>query len=551
MTNEGGWAHEPTSYRLEPPVTLGQQDTGGKSGPEPAVSPALGRRTPTQVVHPESDPQDQGRSVGGRYRLVSRLGHGGMGTVWKAHDRIVGRDVAVKEPRLPDHIPEREKANVYTRMEREARAAATIDHPCVVTVHDVVIEDGRPWLVMELVNGSSLGDRLAEGTLDTREAARIGLAVHGALAAAHEAGVLHRDVKPDNVLLGRYDRVVLTDFGIAQIEGEQRLTEAGGFVGSPEFIAPERVLGQLPGPESDWWSLGVMLYLAVEGVSPFRRANTPATLQAVLSADPAPPSRGAGALGHLIMQLLRKDPAARPGPHEIRQILENAARPPQPAPTLVGASAGGSGGGVLRTLRTSRTAQWGAGGGGLLAAALVLGLVLVDPFASDGPPEGWVVRQEGEVVNASLAVPKDYRRTVDDDNSYVTFADPSGVFKVTLRKYTEDDQKGAPFEELPKLAEDRAEFYRKGAESSMEEVSSKVRETTHQGRPAAEIVTTYRAYGSDDDDITFHQIERLYANEEEGAFWRLKVVMPAEGDARPNGERLYRDIARSLQIQDL
>ncbi|MFY1678828.1 serine/threonine-protein kinase [Streptomyces sp. WMMC905] len=548
MTNEGGWAYEPTSYQLEPPVTPGQEGLAGVSVPESPASPTPGGRTPTQVVHPEAEPQDQGRSIGGRYRLLSRLGHGGMGTVWKAHDRIVGRDVAVKEPRLPDHIPEREKVNVYTRMEREARAAATIDHPCVVTVHDVVIEDGRPWLVMELVNGSSLGDRLAEGTLDTREAARIGLAVHGALAAAHEAGVLHRDVKPDNVLLGRYDRVVLTDFGIAQIEGEQRLTEVGGFVGSPEFIAPERVLGQLPGPESDRWSLGVMLYLAVEGVSPFRRANTPATLQAVLSADPAPPSRGAGALGHLITQLLRKDPAARPGPQEIRQILENAARPPQPAPTLVGAAAGGSGGGALHTLRTSRTARWGSAVGGLLAGALVFG-VLLDPFASDGPPEGWVVRQEGEVVNASLAVPKDYRRTVDDDNSYVTFADPSGVFRVTLRKYTEDED--VTFEGLPELAEDRAEFYREGAESSMEDVSSEVRETTHQGRPAAEIATTFRDYGSDEDDITFHQIERLYANEEEGAFWRLRVLMPAEGDARPNGERLYEDIARSLQIQDL
>lgn len=170
-----------------------------------------------------------------------------MGTVWRAHDQIVDRDVAVKEPRVPDHLPERERQTVYQRMEREARAAARIDHPSVVTVHDVVVENGRPWIVMELVRGQSLGDRLTEGTLDPREAARIGLAVLGALAAAHEAGVLHRDVKPDNVLLGRSDRVVLTDFGIAQIEGEQRLTETGGFVGSPEFIAPERVLGQRPG----------------------------------------------------------------------------------------------------------------------------------------------------------------------------------------------------------------------------------------------------------------------------------------------------------------
>ncbi|MZE80429.1 protein kinase, partial [Streptomyces sp. SID5475] len=248
-----------------------------------------------------------------------------MGTVWRARDEVVDREVAVKEPRVPDQLSEQERQTVYQRMRREARSAAAIDHPSVVTVHDVVVEDGRPWIVMELVRGQSLGDRLGEGTLDPREAARIGLAVLGALTAAHEAGVLHRDVKPDNVLLGRHDRVVLTDFGIAQVEGEQRLTETGAFVGSPEYIAPERVLGQLPGPESDLWSLGVLLYAAVEGMSPYRRSNTPATLQAVLSAEPPAPARGAGALGHLVMQLLRKDPAARPAPAEIRQTLESVA----------------------------------------------------------------------------------------------------------------------------------------------------------------------------------------------------------------------------------
>ncbi|WP_404829898.1 serine/threonine-protein kinase [Streptomyces arboris] len=185
-----------------------------------------------------------------------------------------------------------------------ATAAARIDHPSVVTIHDVVVEEGRPWIVMELVRGQSLGDRLQEGILDTREAARIGLAVLDALAAAHNAGVLHRDVKPDNVLLGTADRVVLTDFEIAQVEGEQRLTETGAFVGSPEYISPERVLGQHPGPASDLWSLGVVLYAAVEGMSPYRPLQHPSH----------PPGRA-----------LRRTADARPGHGRLRPARDAAA----------------------------------------------------------------------------------------------------------------------------------------------------------------------------------------------------------------------------------
>lgn len=275
MSSHGGARHgadEPTSFELRPP------------DPHSAEPP---RPEPTRTVPPQPGHESgAGRLIAGRYRLLAKLGHGGMGTVWRAKDETVDREVAVKEPRVPDHLPERERANAFERMRREARAAARLDHPAVVDVHDVAVVDGQPWIVMELVRGRSLGDALQEGTLDAREAARIGLQVLGALEAAHAAGVLHRDVKPDNVLLGRYDRVVLTDFGIAQIEGETNLTDTGGFVGSPEYIAPERVLGQRPGPASDLWSLGVVLYAATEGVSPFRRSNTPATLQSVLNATP-------------------------------------------------------------------------------------------------------------------------------------------------------------------------------------------------------------------------------------------------------------------------
>ncbi|MEU2050263.1 serine/threonine-protein kinase, partial [Streptomyces albidoflavus] len=415
MTNNGGQQNDPTSYDLRPPQQpppprQGEPSPAGQYGYPPAPRPPepAGPNPYATPAPPAADP-GAGRVVGGRYRLDDRLGHGGMGTVWRGFDLVVHRAVAVKEPRLPDQLSEAERENAYQRMHREARAAARIEHPAVVTVHDVVVEEGRPWVVMELVTGQSLGDRLQDGTLDAREAARIGLAVLGALEAAHEAGVLHRDVKPDNVLLGKGDRVVLTDFGIAQVEGEQGLTETGAFVGSPEFIAPERVLGQQPGPASDLWSLGVVLYAAVEGVSPFRRSHTPATLQAVLSADPATPSRASGALGQVIMQLLRKDPAFRPGPAEVRQALTALAQPAAaPATRLLGSGPGTSQW-LPPAMQRSPKAKYGVLGG-LVAVVLVLVLIAVNPFGG-GLPEDWVSRPEAETVAADIGVPKEYKRS--------------------------------------------------------------------------------------------------------------------------------------------
>ncbi|MBO1335105.1 serine/threonine-protein kinase [Streptomyces sp. VRA16 Mangrove soil] len=269
---------------------------------------------------------DAGRLIGGRYRLVERIGSGGMGTVWHAVDELVGRDVAVKQPRLPGdpHGPAQQRA--YARLRREARAAAGVDHPSAVTVHDVVVEDELPWIVMELVRGESLHELLARGPLAPHEAARIGLAVLGALRAAHTKGIVHRDVKPANVLLGAHGRVVLTDFGIAHIQGEESLTVSGEFVGSLECIAPERMSGDGAGPASDLWSLGVLLYAAVEGWSPFRRTTLESTLAAILSFDP-PEAERAGALGPLITRLLAKDPAMRPEAAEVAADLEAALDP--------------------------------------------------------------------------------------------------------------------------------------------------------------------------------------------------------------------------------
>ncbi|WP_320777655.1 serine/threonine-protein kinase [Streptomyces sp. CRN 30] len=261
------------------------------------------------------------RVIAGRYRLLSPLGEGGMGTVWQARDEVLRREVAVKEVRAPAGLPAADVTRMYTRLEREAWAAARVTHPNVVTVYDVATDDGRPWIVMELVRGLSMADVLdAEGSMDPRRAAGIGAEVLAALRAAHAAGVLHRDVKPGNVLLADDGRVVLTDFGIAVVEGSSALTMTGEVIGSPEFLAPERALGRTPGPESDLWSLGVLLYAAVEGFSPFRQ-NTPlSTLRAIVDEE-LPPPRRAGPLAPVIEGLLRKDPAERLSAERAQQDL--------------------------------------------------------------------------------------------------------------------------------------------------------------------------------------------------------------------------------------
>jgi serine/threonine protein kinase len=274
------------------------------------------------------------RVIAGRYRLLSPLGEGGMGTVWRARDEVLQREVAVKEVRAPAGLPDSEIERMYARLEREAWAAARISHRNVVTVYDVAMEDGRPWIVMELIRGIALSDLLdAEGPLDPQRAAHIGAEVLAALRAAHEAGVLHRDVKPGNVLMANDGRVVLTDFGIATVEGSSALTMTGEVIGSPEFLAPERALGRTPGPESDLWSLGVLLYAAVEGNSPFRQ-NTPlSTLRAIVD-EPLPPPRRAGPLAPVIEGLLAKDPAERTSAdsaeHELRVVAAGGTAPTRP-----------------------------------------------------------------------------------------------------------------------------------------------------------------------------------------------------------------------------
>lgn len=282
-----------------------------------------------------------GRVIDGRFTLVERLGSGGMGMVWRARDEALHRDVALKEVRPPDpalaeYDPEGART-LRARVLREARALARVDHPNVVTVHHIVDpgEDGYPWIVMELVAGSSLHDRLAAGPMEPAEAAELGRGILSALRAAHASGIQHRDVKPANVLLRADGRPVLTDFGIAAIRESTSLTMTGALIGSPDYIAPERIRGTEGDPSSDLWSLGMMLYVAVEGRHPLRRATTLATLAAVLDEQIPPPVR-AGSLTPVLNALLTRDIPARPDAEALDRLLAEAARTggsPAPTPT--------------------------------------------------------------------------------------------------------------------------------------------------------------------------------------------------------------------------
>ncbi|MCX4236645.1 protein kinase [Streptomyces sp. A15ISP2-DRY2] len=268
-----------------------------------------------------------GLLVTGRYRLVESIGQGGMGRVWRAADETLDRQVAVKEMRI-DGMDQEDARTRRERTLREARATARIDHPNVVRVYDVVDEGERLWIVMELVDGRSLERVVAEdGPLSPRAAARIGLELVAALDQVHAGGVLHRDIKPANVLIERRaGRVVLTDFGIAAIQNAEALTMAGMLVGSPDYMAPERVSGRPQGPPSDLWSLGATLCAALGGRSPFSRATTLATLHAVLYEEPEiPAAAGEGELRDALTALLLKDPADRPALEDLAAILGPAA----------------------------------------------------------------------------------------------------------------------------------------------------------------------------------------------------------------------------------
>ncbi|OXY98840.1 protein kinase domain-containing protein [Streptomyces diastatochromogenes] len=278
---------------------------------------------------------DDFRVIAGRYRLLARIGRGGMGVVWRASDEVLGRLVAVKELAPDDSLTDDDARRRRERTFREARAVAQLRHPHIIVVHDVVEQDERPYIVMELIDGGSLADRIAtSGPVAAAEAARIGIDLLSALRTAHAAGVLHRDIKPANVLVeSGTDRVVLTDFGIAQVAGATTLTETGSFVGSPEYTAPERMSGVRTGPESDLWSVGALLCTVLSGESPFRRDSLGGILHAVVAADIRPPAQ-AEPLLPVVLGLLERDPDRRLDAAEaermLRTFLETGRTPAAP-----------------------------------------------------------------------------------------------------------------------------------------------------------------------------------------------------------------------------
>jgi tRNA A-37 threonylcarbamoyl transferase component Bud32 len=277
------------------------------------------------------DPAASGRIIAKRYRLSEIIGRGGMGVVWRARDELLNRDVAVKELIWPAYLTEPEQEKACRRAVREAQMAARLTHRNVIRIYDIVEEDTHPWIVMELLPHRSLLDLvLEEGPVSPARAAQVGLGILAALRAAHAAGIVHRDVKPANILIGPDDRVVLTDFGIARAVGPSTLTTAGVLIGSPSYLAPERARGAGSDPPADLWGLGASLYTAVEGRPPFERDDALASLAAVVTEEPEP-AHNAGPLAPVISGLLRKDPDERLDAAETERMLRQVEQATAPS----------------------------------------------------------------------------------------------------------------------------------------------------------------------------------------------------------------------------
>jgi serine/threonine protein kinase len=322
--------------------------------------------TPAEETPAAETPADEtGRVLAGRYRLGAVIGRGGMGAVWQARDELLNRDVAIKEIVWPARLDPAERETARRRAVREAQLAARLSHPNVVGVYDILEEDGRPCIVMELVPFRSLRDAVAEdGPMAPAEAAQVGLSVLAALRAVHGAGVVHRDVKPANILLGPWGRVVLADFGIAKAADSPALTASGVLLGSPSYLAPERAHGGHADAAADLWALGASLYAAVEGRPPFERDSMIASLTAVVADEPEPAPR-AGPLWPVIEGLLRKDPAARldaaGAERLLRRIVPDEAAPP--AEVTRPGEVAGQGVQGIQGIQAVQSVQGGQGGG--------------------------------------------------------------------------------------------------------------------------------------------------------------------------------------------
>ncbi|GAA3227682.1 serine/threonine-protein kinase [Actinocorallia longicatena] len=342
-----------------------------------------------------------------RYQLLSVLGSGGMGTVWRARDETLGREVAIKELTLSPELDAGGRAEACARAVREAQAAAQLRHPGIVVVHDAFIDDDRPWIVMQLLQGQTLDVVLkSQGPISVPFAAEIGLQVVKALIAAHTVGILHRDIKPGNIFLTADGRAVLTDFGIATVEGQATITRSGMLVGSPGHIAPERLRGESGGPQSDLWSLAATLYRAVEGISAYPGDDHIVVLTKVLTQDPRPPS-AAGELAPLLLHMLAKDPRVRPDPVIVEGVLARVAQggasgviPLPPAPPAAAAPEGRTTVDVnwRPPRKPSRLLAPALAGGVLLLALAAVAVVVTDGEPETKPPA--VAKSSAPVTSA-------------------------------------------------------------------------------------------------------------------------------------------------------
>ncbi|MFD3564873.1 protein kinase [Streptomyces sp. NPDC058686] len=498
------------------------------------------------------------RVIARRYRLEARIGRGGMGVVWRASDQLLGRRVAVKELVLDETLSADEARRQKDRALREARAVAQLSHPNVIVVHDVVEDGERPYIVMELIEGGSLADRLSRsGPVDAREAARIGIALLGALRVAHAAGVLHRDLKPANVLVeAGSERVVLTDFGIAQVSGATTLTETGSFVGSPEYTAPERMSGERTGPESDLWSLGAMLCAALTGESPFRRDSLGGIMHAVVVGEIRPPAE-AEPLLPVVRGLLERDPARRLGLDEADRLLRayvdtgttpramgaytptarNTVRnattgspaapdsaPPQKrspravlaAAALVAAMAGagvsaaallvngGEDGGTHRPTASAPGPTGGTGSPSDPAPEPRPTVTVTEQQTGPRPASPAGYRTAVDPKGFSLAVPDDFSRKPDGPRTF--YMSPGDTFRIGIKE-TAPDPGG------PGAVQRRSDA--KGPDHNPGYRDASVTDTTHGGRPAALWRFTWNGFSTAEGarhtyDLCWEQGGRMY-----------------------------------------
>ncbi|WP_030597736.1 serine/threonine-protein kinase [Streptomyces fulvoviolaceus] len=464
---------------------------------------------------------DNFRVIAGRYRLEARLGRGGMGVVWRATDQLLGRQVAVKELPLDETLSAADARRQRDRTLREASAVAQLRHPHIIVVHDVVEHDERPYIVMELIDGGSLADRVSgRGPVDAAEAARIGADLLSALRTAHAAGVLHRDIKPANVLMeSATGRVVLTDFGIAQVAGATTLTETGAFVGSPEYTAPERMSGARTGPESDLWSLGALLCTALSGQSPFRRDSLGGILHAVVVDEIRPPAQAAPLLP-VVRGLLERDPERRLDAAEAERMLRaflDTGRTPQPAPGYTP---------TQRNPHPQRRSTRGVltavllvaamAGAGVSAAALLMNRdgTGTSPTSSSAPgtptttptrpsaPSGY--RIADDPAGFSLAVPEGFTRKPQGER--VFYVSSGQTFRLGIK--VSDPEQGGPLAVLRRAAA-------AGPSANPGYHDGRVTSLTHRGQPAALWEFTWNGFSAAEGprhtyDLCWEEDGRMY-----------------------------------------